>query len=162
MSEVISYGQHVIGKFPTESEAQKACQTIEGAGYSPEDIKVIVAPLPMKLDANQSQLVEGAKGGAMAGAVCGALIGYTIGLLLDSASGNSYVNPLLTMLFGSGVGAAGLSVIAALSGSAAPKQEEKSSRALDQEYRIIFTGDENEVNRLTDIIRQTDAANFNG
>jgi F0F1-type ATP synthase assembly protein I len=108
----------------------------------------------MKLDANQSQIVEGARGGAIAGSVCGALIGYTLGLLLDQADGNSYVNPIVTMLFASGIGAAGLSIIAALSGSAAPKQERKSERALAQEYRVVFTGEESQVNRASEIVRQ--------
>ncbi len=154
MSEVVSYSQHIVGKFPTESEAQNACNALKSAGYDPENIRVIVAPLPMKLDANQSQIIEGARGGAIAGAVCGALIGYTLGLLLDSASTTSYVNPIVTMFFGSGIGAAGLSIIAALSGSAAPKQQKNDQRALTQEYRIVFTGNESEVNRVSEIVRQ--------
>lgn len=125
MQQLISPNQTVLGFFAEQSQAEQALQALQTANIAASRLAV----LPQTLLPNPSFQVTEAKRSAAGGAVAGTVFGMMAGLLLGYmivvspyTAQNNLLEALTGMtLLGAGIGAAGGSLMAALSGATVTK-----------------------------------------
>jgi hypothetical protein len=145
--------QYTVAKFMSERESQAALKILSEAGFPSERLsqeKEIIDPMH---GIAASQVKEGAKGGAIAGAAFGGIIGCSFFILanyLPSSAVNGDLNPLIGLVAGAIIGAAGMSAIGAITGRNVPQTDGN----LTSEYRVMLEGTREDVIRATEILNQ--------
>lgn len=151
----------VVSQFSDEESVQEAQTAIEKAGLTSGQIKVQIQNFLGRTEMAETQAVKSAKGGAIAGGIFGGLTGFFFSLIASRlfeigsmfSSPNNFIFGVT--LLGSAVGAAGFGLIAALSGVNAPRDElALENNESQQRYLMVVEGNEEEVNKATEIIRQ--------
>ncbi|NJK50620.1 hypothetical protein HC931_23110 [Candidatus Gracilibacteria bacterium] len=146
--------QYTIAKFMSEQEAQAALKILSEAGFQEERLSQEEAIIDPMHGIAESQVKEGAKGGAIAGAVFGGLIGCSLFILanyLPSSAINGDLNPLIGLVAGAIIGAAGMGAIGAISARNVPQ---KDAESMTSEYKVMLEGTREEVIRAKDILTQ--------
>lgn len=146
--------QYTVGKFMNEQKAQTAMKMLIEAGFPIERLSVEQETIDPMHGIAESQVKEGAKGGAIAGAAFGGLVGCSFFILanyLPSTAFNGDLNPLVGLVAGAIIGAAGIGAIGAISGRNVP---ETNGESPTQEYRVMLEGTRADVNRATEILNR--------
>lgn len=153
------------GKFSNLSQAQKVKKKLEEEGISSKHITVEVENYDPPLRLEQTQAINNLKTGAITGTILGALIGLLISLIvtdfshlgLDALSNFKAIH-YATPLIAGGIGAAGISVILAISGSKVPNftqgERDSDNQTLPKLYLVVVEGTSEEIELTQKIIVQ--------
>lgn len=145
MQNTDSESQSFIVAFTQKEAADRAYQVLREHGLSEQQVSLDYL-LADTVNIEESKAQKSAAGGALVGTVLGGLSGLLISLpthlFANAGDGNTQMSPVGIIFLGSGVGAAGLGLIAWISGINAPKTD---SREIDEsktyQYRVIINGD---------------------
>lgn len=160
--------QSTWGKFPNQAVALDTKKKLEEAGIAPEKITVETENFDPPLTLEQTKAIANLKTGAIAGGILGALIGLLVSLIVTdfahlrfAAFANFETIHYLSPLIAGVVGAAGMSLMSALSGANVPNSEQdiKDTNAITDEmlpkmYLLVVKGTEEEINLARNIITQ--------
>jgi uncharacterized membrane protein len=151
------YGR-AIGVFSSRQDAEMALQELRDAGFNMDRVSIIARDAKGKdqiSDANMNPKEEQVKGGAGAGAVAGSATGGLLGLIgglgvlaIPGVGPAAEVGIVLAnTLLGSGIGAAGGSLVGALIGWGVPEDRAHYyGDRLDQgDYVLILEGSSEDV-----------------
>ena len=129
----------VLGIYSTRDGAESAVDALRSAGFSSEDISVL---LPQDASSNGEERIagehstkapQGAKAGAGSGAVVGGALGWLAGmgaLIIPGLGPFLAAGPLVTTLIGAGVGGAIGGFAGALIGLGIPEEEDQDRHAV--------------------------------
>lgn len=165
--------KHAIGSFATRQDAELALRELQEAGFDMDRVSVI-AQNPETTDSMSGAEVKSAsdraKGGAAAGATAGAATGGLIGLIgglgvivLPGVGAIAELGIVLAnTLLGSGLGAAGGSLVGALIGWGIPEDVAKYyDEILSQgHYIILMEGTKAELNGAEAILQNRRIQNW--
>ncbi|MGF1487885.1 MAG: general stress protein [Prochloraceae cyanobacterium] len=158
--------RHAIGTFATYEQAQFALQELSNAGFNMDKVSIITQN-PEETSTNGARVKpasEQAKGGAGAGATAGAATGGILGLF--GGLGALFipgVGPIAELgivlantLLGSGIGAAGGSLVGALIGWGIPEDRANYYNDLLSQgnYLILVEGTEAEINLAESVLQK--------
>jgi hypothetical protein len=142
--------------FPDRETAEAAYSTLQEAGFAAERLSVKsqdIAPSPPVED---TEAQRSAGGGAIAGAIFGALAGLLLSVVSTQTEGTAALGPLNNLigvvLAGSGVGAAGGSLIAALMGASVYRGETRMDYIEPVRYIISAEGNSEELERAKAVL----------
>ncbi len=117
-----------VGSFPNLQAAEAALNALKEANFSTEQFSVVPGAPPLA----DTKAKTNAKAGAITGTVLGGLVGFILGFIALGAGipGFDPVPSLLGLvLAGSGVGAASMSLAAAMTGVNVRKDDEAAAIA---------------------------------
>lgn len=158
MAQFLEPRQNSIGQFPTLQVAQSAFERLQQAGFSAEQMSLVPQSLDPHPNVDETDAARSAGGGAIAGAGMGGIVGLLLGYISIYAAGISHPQPLSDMLgitlAASGIGAAGGSVIAALTGANINKASEPSTQP--ENYLLLIDGTPEELAQAQTILGQQD------
>jgi uncharacterized membrane protein len=153
-----NYLKRAVGTFPTRQDAEAALIELRDAGFNMDKISAIAQNATGKeklADVEVHSSVDRAKDGAGTGAIMGATTGGMLGLIgslsvlaIPGVGVAAEVAVLLgNALLGSGIGAAGGSLVGALIGWGIPEEQARYYDELLSEgsYVILVEGTEAEV-----------------
>lgn len=146
--------QYTVAKFLSEQEAQAALKILSSAGFPSERLSQEKANIDPMHGIAESQVKEGAKGGAIAGAAFGGLVGCSFFILannLPSTAFNGDLNPVVGLVAGAIIGAAGIGAIGAISARNVP---ETNGKSLTSEYKVMLEGTREDVIRATETLNR--------
>lgn len=172
--------KRAVGTFATRSEAREALLELQAAGFNMDNVSAIA-----QIDKNETlnenveiksvgdkpnEQRERTKGGAGAGATMGAATGGILGLVGSlSILAIPGVGPAIeagvllgNALLGSGIGAAGGSIIGALIGWGIPEAEARQYEELLSQgsYVVLVEGTESEINAAAAILKNRQVRNW--
>ena len=165
--------KRAVGTFPTRQDAQIALTDLRDAGFNMDKISAIAQnPVGKEIaDAKVKSSAERAKEGAETGAVLGATTGGMLGVIgslgvlaIPGVGVATEVAVLLgNALLGSGIGAAGGSLVGALIGWGIPKEQaEYYNELLSQgNYIVLVEGTEAEISGAEAILLNRQIRNWN-
>jgi len=134
MKNYVKPHQNTIAQFLDSQTAQTALDTLQKAGFPPEQFSVIPQALDPNSSFNETEAAKGAGVGAVTGAafggLAGGLIAYASSLSIGLDLGAAWVGLVLA---GSGVGALAMSILGAFTGTNIPKNQTVSN----QQYTLI-------------------------
>lgn len=157
---------HAVGTFATREDAEYALRELQNAGFNMDKVSVI-AKNAERADniggAEVKSASEQAKGGAAAGATAGAATGGLLGLIgglgviaLPGVGAVAELGIVLAnTLLGSGIGAAGGSLVGALIGWGIPEDRaEYYNEMLSQgKYVVLMEGTQAEISGAEAILK---------
>ncbi|MGB7417175.1 MAG: hypothetical protein WA902_23475 [Thermosynechococcaceae cyanobacterium] len=159
--------QHAIGRFETRPEAESALTNLRDSGFNMDKVSVISkGDHPSQMggvevsDVDGHQAKEGAKAGAKAGTTIGGALGLIGGLGVLAIPGVGSIAELgvvlANTLLGSGIGAAGGTLIGALVGWGIPEDRAKyyDERLNQGDYIILVEETEPEIQRAGTALNQ--------
>lgn len=151
------YGR-AIGVFSSRQDAEMALQELRDAGFNMDRVSIIARNARGKdqiSDADMNPKEEQVKGGAGAGAVAGSATGGLLGLIgglgvlaIPGVGPAAEVGIVLAnTLLGSGIGAAGGSLVGALIGWGVPEDRAQyySDRLEQGDYVLVLEGSSDDV-----------------
>lgn len=166
--------QRAVGTFPTRQDAENALMELRDCGFNMDRISAIAQnpPKPQTLaDVEVKSSSQRAKDGAETGAVMGATTGGMLGLIgslsvlaIPGIGLATEVAILLgNALLGSGVGAAGGSLIGAMIGWGIPEEQAKYYDELLSQgnYVVLVEGTEAEIKGAEAILLDRKILNWN-
>jgi hypothetical protein len=154
----------VFGIYHTGNQAERAVDDLLAAGFSNDDISVL---LPDHLGSNDFAHVNNTKApeGATAGVTTGGAIGGTLGLLagigvlaIPGVGPLIAAGPIMGALAGLGVGGAVGGLIGALVGMGIPEYEAKRYEGRIKEGGVLLSvhcDTSDEITRAKDLLKQT-------
>lgn len=142
MQQLIAPNQTVLGFFPDLPAAEAALQSLQLAGFSADCFVILPTTLRPNPPVDATEAKRGAAGGAIAGTFLGLMIGLVLGYMATISSQVGAVHPTEVLiglaLLGSGVGAAGASLMGGLSGFNVSKAAaEPETIAPDERYVLV-------------------------
>ncbi len=168
--------KRAVGLYRTRAEAEKVIQALKNDGYNMDRVSVIAkdndkvaghATTQTKDVGNEAD--KGAATGALAGGTLGGITGLLVGLGLLAIPG---VGPILlagaeattiaTTLAGAGIGAAAGGLVGALIGLGIPEEKAKiySDGVSNNQFLVMVTGTEAEINKISSIMRNYNVSDF--
>ncbi|MEL7421126.1 MAG: hypothetical protein AAGK10_21570, partial [Cyanobacteria bacterium J06555_3] len=165
--------KRAVGTFPAEQDARSALMMLRDAGFDMDKISVVAQnPTGKSMgDIEVESSAKRAKGGAEAGAVMGATTGGILGLIgslsVLAIPGVGIATEAAVLLgnalLGSGVGAAGGTLVGALVGWGIPEKEAVLYKQLLSQgsYIVLVEGTEAEVNGAEAILLNHQLNNWN-
>ncbi|WP_036484715.1 hypothetical protein [Myxosarcina sp. GI1] len=165
--------KRAVGTFPTRTEAREALLELQNAGFNMDNVSAIAQISendPVSENVEIESVKDRTKGGAGVGATMGAATGGILGLVGSlSVLAIPGVGPAVEVgvllgnaLLGSGVGAAGGSIIGALIGWGIPEAEAEQYQDLliRGSYIVLVEGTEAEVNGAEAILKNRRIRNW--
>lgn len=137
--------QAVICLVPTESQAERAIDSLKANGFRNSDISVLMPDTAGVRDLaheKHSKAPEGATAGASTGAIVGAALGWLAGigaLAIPGVGPFVAAGPIMAALSGAALGAATGGVSGALIGLGIPEYEAKQYEGKLKEGNIIIS-----------------------
>lgn len=137
--------QAVICLVPTESQAERAIDSLKASGFRNSDISVLMPDTAGVRDLSHerhTKAPEGATAGASTGAVVGAALGWLAGigaLAIPGVGPFVAAGPIMAALSGAALGAATGGVSGALIGLGIPEYEAKQYEGKLKEGNIIIS-----------------------
>ena len=164
MPDSSSVGIHrAVGTFFEENKIDTACQALQSAGFSNEQIATQTQTFDPNPPAAKTKARSGALGAAAAGAVIGGFVGFLMAWFSPSFAGFNVVMmtrdipaALLAAAIGATVGALGAGLFGALAGVQVPKTDFDRTR-LSYKYLIEVEGTEAELDQAAQILQQQGA-----
>lgn len=166
--------QRAVGTFLTRQEAEIALIELRDCGFNMDRVSAIAQNPPTRqtlADVEVKSSSEKAKDGAETGAVMGATTGGMLGLIgslsVLAIPGVGLVTEVAVLLgnalLGSGVGAAGGSLVGALIGWGIPEEEAKYYEELltQGNYVVLVEGTEAEIKEAEAILLDRQIGNWN-
>ncbi|MEL6581892.1 MAG: hypothetical protein AAFQ14_19265 [Cyanobacteria bacterium J06621_12] len=165
--------KRAVGTFPAEQDARSALMMLRDAGFDMDKISVVAQnPTGKSMgDIEVESSAKRAKGGAETGAVMGATTGGILGLIgslsVLAIPGVGIATEAAVLLgnalLGSGVGAAGGTLVGALVGWGIPEKEAVLYEQLLSQgsYIVLVEGTEAEVNGAEAILLNHQLNNWN-
>jgi hypothetical protein len=158
IQNVDTESQSFIFAFIQKEQAEQAYQVLREHGFTEEQV-VLDFLLADTVNIEQSEAKKSAGGGALVGTVLGGLVGLLLSLpryMVASAGDQLYPMSFVgIILLGSGVGAAGMSLIAAISGMNAPKTNSQDiNESKTYQYRVIILGEQENYEKAQQILQQ--------
>jgi F0F1-type ATP synthase assembly protein I len=134
MPQLISPNGALVGLFSDLATAEAAMKALQEAGFSEDNFIVTPQALQPAPAIKDTEASRSAGGGALAGTVFGIMAGVLMGFMTTITPGTPpYTDSLSTLLgmtfLGAGIGAAGGSLMGALSGS-------KVSKAASEQFNL--------------------------
>ncbi len=142
MQQLIAPNQTVLGSFPDQPTAEAALQALRTAGLSTERMIILPKILQPNPPIEATEAKRGAAGGAIAGTLFGLMVGLVLGYMavISPQVGSAHSNEILigVALLGSGIGAAGGSLMGGLSGFNVSKAAaEPETVSPDEQYILV-------------------------
>ncbi|MEX0270631.1 hypothetical protein AB3R30_15925 [Leptolyngbyaceae cyanobacterium UHCC 1019] len=131
----------IIGAFADQQIAEKALNALQESGLPAENFSLALQTPPV----SATKAGKNAEKGAIAGALCGAIVGFILSYgrtnFAQTISSDSSIRNMIGMILaGSLVGAAGLGVMAAITGVNVMKQDGAEISALEPNF-LVFVKD---------------------
>jgi len=154
--------QAVICIVPAESEAEKIVEALRMSGFSPSDISILMPDTTGVRDMGHekhTKAPEGSSVGAGAGAIVGGALGWLAGIGMLAIPGvGPFVaaGPIMALLSGAALGAAGCGIAGGLIGLGIPEWEAKQYESKLGEGNVLLsvhTEDGAEVKRAEEIFK---------
>ena len=155
-----------FGIFSTQTQAEKAVDTLLAAGFRNDDISVLTSDKQTSKEfaaEKNTKAPEGAATGATAGGALGGTLGLLAGigaLAIPGVGPFIAAGPIMGALAGLGVGAATGGLIGALVGMGIPEYEAKRYEGRVKEGGILLSvhcDDSDWVSKAKDILKQLGA-----
>ncbi len=156
----------VFGIYKTRSQAEQAVDSLMAAGYTNNDISVLLPDTTSSKEFAHEKNTK-APEGATTGVATGGVVGGTLGLLagigalaIPGVGPLIAAGPIMGALAGLGVGGAVGGLIGALVGMGIPEYEAKRYEGRIKEGGILLSvhcDSSDEVSRAKDILKQTGA-----
>lgn len=166
--------KRAVGTFPTRRDAENALIELRDAGFNMDRVSAIAKNPEEKEKLSEVEVtssVSRAKGGAETGAIMGATTGGMLGLIgslsvlaIPGVGVATEVAVLLgNALLGSGIGAAGGSLVGALIGWGIPEEQALYYNELVSQgsYVILVEGTEAEINGAAAILLNRQIRDWN-
>src|SRR6266404_4650432 len=156
----------VFGIAKTEDQAIRIINRLKEAGFSNNDVSVLLPDRAGTRDFAHEQHTkapEGAAAGAVAGGLAAGALGWLVGigsLAIPGVGPFIAAGPIMAALAGAAVGAAAGGLAGALVGLGIPEYEAKRYEGKIREGNILLsvhTDDGNEVNRAKEIFKREGA-----
>ena len=165
--------KRAVGTFPTRQDAEVALTQLRDAGFNMDKISAIaknpqggdIADVEVKSSADRAQ--DGAETGAVMGATTGGMLGIIGSLSVLAIPGVGVATEVAVLLgnalLGSGVGAAGGSLVGALVGWGIPEEQATYYNELLSQgsYIVLVEGTEAEVNGAEAILINRQISDWN-
>jgi hypothetical protein len=156
MQELKESRQYPVATFSQQEIAENAVKVLSQSNFAAN--RLVLLPQSLEPAVNETRAAGSAKGGAIAGALTGAIAGLWFGyasLYGDLANAVVPVEQLIGLtLAGSGVGAAGGSLLAAITGSNVIKDNVGTNYSDQvQSYVIFLEGTSEEVAQAREILQ---------
>ncbi len=168
------YQKRAVGTFATRQDAEAALIELRDAGFNMDKISAIAQNPDKKekladveVKATSQRVKEGVETGAFMGATTGGILGLigSLGILAIPGVGVATEVAVLlgNALLGSGIGAAGGSLVGALIGWGIPEEQAAYyDRLLSQgNYLVLVEGTEAEINGAEAILLNRQISNWN-
>lgn len=166
--------KRALGTFETRTQAESALRELKDAGFNMDKVSIITRHNGSDTNlsgtqintSNSQQAKEGAKAGATGGTVTGGILGLIGGLGVLALPGVGPVAELgvvlANTLLGSGIGAAGGSLIGALIGWGIPEEKAKyyDERLSEGDYLVLIEGTIAELNAAESILERQHIRNW--
>ena len=156
----------VFGIYKNVAQAERAVETLTSAGFSNNDISVLLADAQSSHDFAHQKNTKAPEGTA-AGATTGGIIGGTLGLLagigtlaIPGIGPLIAAGPLVATLAGVGAGGAAGGIIGALVGMGIPEYEAKRYEGRVKDGGVLLSihcNTSKEVTRAKDMLKGTGA-----
>lgn len=167
MSQSSQQLQHTWGQFASRQAAEVTKQKLETAGIPSQQITLETENQKIPKRIEDTQAIANAKSGAIAGGLLGAFIGLFLSLISAgflqtgfAALNNFNDINILAPLLGAIVGAVGISLISALSGTNVPQSDKTASVSenptdkMTEIYLVKVAGTPAEVTQAEEIIHK--------
>lgn len=155
MTSVVKPDEGLVGRFTDREAAEAAIARLQESGFAKDRFSLMAqSPTIPETKARES----GAKG-AIAGAVFGALMGLTLSYLKHNVGGSMDVEPITNLvgmsLVGSLVGAAGLGLMAAMSGVNVRRDTPDAETAATPDFLLLAKGlSAEQLTQVQEILKQ--------
>ena len=149
--------KRAVGTFPTRKEAEAALTQLRDSGFDMDRISAIAqnqsgqSVADIKIQSSEERAKDGAETGAVMGATTGGILGLIGSLSILAIPGIGIATEVAVLLgnalLGSGVGAAGGTLVGALIGWGIPEEEAKYYDELLSKgvYVVLVEGSEAEI-----------------
>ena len=130
-NEPIRDGEHVVGLFRNQTDAERGIQRLKQSGFNENQIGVALRDRSQQKELAEgtgTQVAEGAATGAISGGVLGGVIGLLAGVGALAIPGVGPIiagGTLASTLAGAGIGAAAGGLLGALVGMGIPEEDAK-------------------------------------
>jgi hypothetical protein len=158
--QLISPNQTVLGSFANQQQAEQALAALQAEQFAASHLAILPQSLSPNPSFYRTEARRSAAGGAMAGTVFGLMSGLLLGYMIVISPYTAQSNLLVALtgmtLLGAGIGAAGGSLIAALSG-ATVMQAAANPAASDPDRQYILVAEQvnpAEIDRARSIVAQ--------
>jgi hypothetical protein len=154
MKNYVQPHQNTIAQFLDYQTAQSAFSTLQSAGFSLEQFSLVPEETDPNATINETEAAKGAGAGAMTGAVFGSLMGglFAYAGTLSGSTPLDATHLIGLMLAGSGVGAAAVGLLGALTGVNVHKGQDTSTPI--QQYALLANVDQGELMRAQEVLQQ--------
>lgn len=163
MKQLVSPHQTLVGLFSDLATAEAAIRSLQESGFSENTLTLTSQALQPDPAVQDTEASRGAGGGAIAGTAFGSMAGLLLGFMSAISPGSPHIDSISTwvgiVLIGAGIGAAGGSLIGALSGAKVPKAaSEQFDMDSNSESYVILLEQTNpeEVEKAKQILKQFD------
>ena len=165
--------KRAVGTFPTRKDAELALTELRDAGFNMDQISAIAEEpqsdnmADAQVHSSEERAKEGAETGAVMGAATGGIFGLIGSLSVLAIPGIGVATEAAVLLgnalLGSGIGAAGGSLVGALIGWGIPEKEaEYYNELLSQgNYVVLVEGTEAEISGAEAILLNRQIRNWN-
>ena len=146
-----------IGVFYNENEAETAHNFLKEAGFAQEQLSVQSEAPTANQPVRETQAGRSAYGGAITGALFGGIVGFFMAVVTKSLPATSVslqLNPIALAFAGAGVGAFGFTLMAVAMGVNVPETVPNSNDEPAYKYRVLLTGNDEDLLRAAEILRQ--------
>lgn len=166
---MMSKKKAVFGIYKTRAEAERGVDDLKMAGFSTEDVSVLMPRTDSAQDmatTKATKAPEGAATGAGAGAAIGGTLGLLVGigaLAIPGVGPFIAAGPIMAALAGVGVGGAIGGIAGALAGMGVPEYEAKRYAGIVKDGGIlvsVHTEDADQVTRAKECFERTGAADI--
>ena len=157
----------VFGIYHTSAEAEHGANSLMGAGFSNDDVSVLLADPESTREfaiEQNTKVPEGSTAGATAGGVIGGTLGLLFGIGAIAIPGMGLTllaaGPILATMAGLGAGGAVGGLIGALAGMGVPEYEAKRYEGHMKEGGVLLSvhcDTEEEIARASDLLRHSGA-----
>ncbi len=165
--------KRAVGTFPTRKDTEVALIDLRDAGFNMDKVSAIaknpqggdLADVEVKSSAERAK--EGAETGAVMGATTGGILGLIGSLSILAIPGVGVATEVAVLLgnalLGSGLGAAGGTLVGALMGWGIPEEQAEYYQELLSEgsYVVLVEGTEAEINGAKAILLNYQLSNWN-
>jgi hypothetical protein len=146
--------QNTIAQSLDYRTAQSALSALQSADFSLEQFSLMPEEIDSNATINETEAAKGAGAGALTGSVFGSLMGGLFAYA-ETLSGSVLLDTthlLGLMLAGSGVGAAAVSILGALTGVNVHKGQDTTAPI--QQYALLANVDQGELMKAQEVLQQ--------
>lgn len=157
MANIANPPQYPVGLFADRPAAEAGLRALQETGFPNEQLSLVPQSLNPNPPIEETEAVRSAAGGALAGTMLGATVGLLLGVISMQLTPEpiSMGSLIAVVLAGSGIGAAGTSLIAGLSGASVNKAEAEPEKSrMTQGYLILAAGGQSELQQAKQILQQ--------